>query len=432
MFFTRKKAGKMAKPMITVEEARERVVALASEPRFKMPVENVPLLDALGRVVASDLVSDIDVAPFDNSAMDGFAVVASSLEGATPENPVTLDIIDWIGAGAVSEKTVQPGQAIRIMTGAIMPDGADAVVRIEDVQLAGEGLVGDSVSFSAPVAVGRHVRYAGGEAEAGSVVLSAGEVVRAATLGLLASTGNMEVPVYSAPKVGIISIGTELVPAPEIPGPGKIRDSNSYAISGYVRELGGIPVKYPLVVDDEAAIRDTILRAADECDYIVTTGGACDGDFDYAIAIVKELGEVLFDLVSLRPGKAQALGYIGNTMVHVLSGNPAAAAVGFELFSRPALRIIQGFSAAKRPVSLAVMADSTKKKEGRAFYQRGHLAYGENGQLLAEQERAQNSALLSEMHRSSVLIRLPEGEGAYESGAPVECMHLDIDEGVII
>lgn len=422
----------MAKPMITVEEARERVVKLASEPRFKMPVEKVPLLDALGRVAAEDLTSDIDVAPFDNSAMDGFAVIVADLENATPENPVALEVIDWIGAGAVSDKTVQPGQTVRIMTGAIMPDGADAVVRIEDVQMESEGVIGDAVSFSAPTTVGRHVRYAGGEAKAGAVVLRAGEVIHAATLGLLASTGNMEIPVYSAPKVGIISIGTELVPAPEVPGPGKIRDSNSYVLSGYVRELGGIPVKYPLVVDDETAIRDTILRAADECDYIVTTGGACDGDFDYAIAIVKELGEVLFDLVSLRPGKAQALGHIGDTMVHVLSGNPAAAAVGFELFSRPALRLIQGFSSAGRPVTHAVLSDSTKKKEGRAFYQRGHLAYGEDGRLLAEQERAQNSALLSEMHRSNVLIRLPEGEGVFEPGTPVECVHLDIDEGVVI
>lgn len=422
----------MSKPMISVEEARARVVALASEARFKMPVETVPLLDALHRVAAADLISDIDVAPFDNSAMDGFAVVASALENATPEDPVALKIVDWIGAGAVSDKTVDATSAVRIMTGATMPAGANAVVRIEDVTFKGEGHIGDDVVFTAPTTVGRHVREAGGEAKAGAVVLRAGEVVHAATLGLLASTGNMEVPVYGAPKVGIVSIGTELVPAPEVPGPGKIRDSNSYVLSGYVRELGGIPVKYPLVIDDEAAIRETIVRAARECDYVVTTGGACDGDFDYVIAIVKELGEVLFDLVSLRPGKAQALGHIGDTLVHVLSGNPAAAAVGFELFSRPALRIIQGFSSAERPVSPAVLSATTKKKEGRAFYQRGHLVYGEGGELLAEQERAQNSALLSEMHRSNVLIRLPEGEGTFEPGTPVECVHLDIDEGVVI
>lgn len=416
--------------MISVEEAFERVVALASGEQFRMDVETVGLFDALHRVAAEDLKSDIDVTPFDNTAMDGFAVVKSALDGASDKTPVELEIVDWVGAGVVSNVTLGAGQAIRIMTGGIMPDGADAVVKIEDVTFTGDGGVGETVRFTAPVTK-TNVRKAGEEAKAGDIVLKAGDVIRAATTGLLASTGNVEIPVYRRPKVGIISIGTELIVPPAVPEPGKIRDSNAYVIAAYAREIGCETKIFPIVEDKRDAIRKRFEEAIAECDFVVSSGGASDGDFDYAIETLRELGEVVFDSVSIRPGKAQAFGHVGGTLVQVLSGNPAAAAVGFQLFARPALLAVQGYSEFKRPVSNAMLSQQTRKKEDRAFYQRGHLARGENGELLALQEEKQSSALLSEMHRCTVLIELPQGKGVFEPGTPVKCLHLDIDEGVL-
>lgn len=421
----------MSQDMISVDEARQRTIKLASNDRFRTPVEEVDLFAAVGRVAAADLISDIDVAPFDNTAMDGFAVVASSLKDASEEAPVDLEIVDWVGAGVVSEVVLKPGEAIRIMTGGIMPQGADAVVKIEDTTFTGDGGVGERVRAFAPVTK-TNVRKAGEEAKAGDVVVRKGEVIRAATVGLLASTGNTVIPVYARPKVGVISIGTELVPPSVKPEPGKIRDANAYVLGAYALELGCEVNLYPIVRDDEAAIRALFEQAIDECDFVVSSGGASNGDFDYAIETVRDLGEVVFDCVSLRPGKAQAFGCVGDTLVEVLSGNPAAAAVGFQLFGRPALRAMQGYTELDRPVSDAVLAQSTRKKEARAFYQRGHLEVGENGKLLACQEEKQSSALLSEMNRSTVLIELPQGTGTFEVGTPVKCLHLDIDEGVVI
>jgi molybdopterin molybdotransferase len=421
----------MEHDMISVDEARQRVIELAGGERFRTPVESVGLFAAINRVAAADLTSDIDVTPFDNTAMDGFAVVKSSLDAATEAVPVELEIVDWVGAGVVSEITLRPDQAIRIMTGGIMPEGADAVVKIEDVTFTGDGGVGERVRISAP-ATKTNVRKAGEEAKAGDVVVKAGEVIRAATAGLLASTGNVEIPVYARPKVGIISIGTELVTPPEMPAPGKIRDANSYVLASYALDLDCEIEIYPIVEDSADAIRRLFEQAISECDFVVSSGGASDGDFDYAIETVRELGEIVFDSVSIRPGKAQAFGYVGDTLVEVLSGNPAAAAVGFQLFGRAALRAMQGFKNLDRPVSNAVLAQATKKKEDRAFYQRGHLEVGEDGQLLACQEEKQSSALLSEMNRCTVLIELPQGKGMFDAGTPVKCLHLDIEEGAII
>ena len=421
----------MSQDMISVDEARRRTIELASQARFRMPVEKVDLFAAVGRDAAADLTSDIDVAPFDNTAMDGFAVVSSSLDDASEDSPVELEIVDWVGAGVVSQVTLEPGQAIRIMTGGIMPEGADAVVKIEDTTFTGDGGVGEHVRMCAPVTK-TNVRKAGEEAKAGDVVVRKGEVIRAATVGLLASTGNTTVPVYARPKVGVISIGTELVKPPAKPEPGKIRDANAYVLGAYALELGCEVELYPIVEDDESAIHALFERAIAECDFVVSSGGASNGDFDYAIETVRELGEVVFDCVSLRPGKAQAFGCVGNTLVEVLSGNPAAAAVGFQLFGRPALRAMQGFADLDRPVSEAILAQPTRKKEARAFFQRGHLELGEDGQLLACQEEKQSSALLSEMNRSTVLIELPQGTGTFEAGTPVRCLHLDIDEGTVI
>lgn len=422
----------MPREMIPVAEAKRRVIELAREERFMMLVEEVDVLDAIGRIVARDITSDIDVAPFDNTAMDGFAVQSQSLENASPDAPVNLEIVEWIGAGGVPEKTLEAGQAIRIMTGALMPAGADAVVKIEDTTYTGEGGVGDTVTMTSPIASGRNIRYAGEEVKAGAVALHKGEKINPSTAGLLAATGNLTVPVYARPKVGILSIGTELLPPTEKPKPGMIRDSNTLMLASYAKAAGAIPHVYPIVVDEEEAIEQAFATAVKENDMVVSSGGACDGDFDFAIGTLKKLGTALFDLVSIRPAKAQAFGCIGDTLVQVNSGNPVGAAVGFEMFARPALLAMQGATALDRPITKATLAKDTRKKEARAFYQRGHLEPDGKGGYLAVQEKSQSSALIGELHRATVLIILPEGTGTIPAGTEVECMHLDVDEGVLI
>ncbi len=327
---------------ISVEQARELVFSGLK----RMPAEQVGLLDALGRVLAEDMTSDIDVAPFDNSAMDGFAVRAADLAGASAENPVELDVVAHIAAGDDPDIVVGEGQAARIMTGAPVPEGADSVVMVERTRsVTGDGGTGSRVAFELEPKLGEHVRRRGEEVSAGDVVLSAGEVIGPAAIGLLAATGHAAVPVYARPRVAIVSTGSELVEVAEKPGPGKIRNSNSYSIAAQVAAAGAIPVRFPIVPDDVESTRAAFERAAQECDYIVTSGGVSVGDFDYVKPVLEELGELTFCKVAMRPGNPQTLGSIRGVPFFGLPGNPTSTYVGFEIFVRPSLRTMMGFSA---------------------------------------------------------------------------------------
>ena len=269
--------------MIPLEEARALVCGAVE----KLPVETVELLDAVGRVVAADQTSDIDVAPFAHSAMDGFALRAAEIAEATEEAPATLRVIAEIGAGDVFEGTIDDGECVRIMTGACLPADADAVVKYEIVGVVeGDGKPGSVVSFAAPTKVGSNIRAAGEEAHAGDVVVEAGDVLTAAGVGFLAGCGVLEVPVYRRPRVAVIATGSELVPPSEVPGPGKIRNSNSYAMAACAREAGAEAVMLPIVQDTFEALRDAVAAAAREYDLVVTTGGAANGDFDFIKPVV--------------------------------------------------------------------------------------------------------------------------------------------------
>ncbi len=412
---------------MTVEQARELVFERVSV----LPSEEVPLLEALGRVLASDASSDIDVAPFDNSAMDGFAVRASDVAGASEDAPVTLDVIAHIGAGDdVAGITVGPAQAARIMTGAAMPAGADSVVMVEYTRpVEGDGSVGSRVAFLRAPIVGEHVRRRGEEVRAGDVVIGAGDVLGPAAIGLLAATGNASVAVHRRPRVAIISTGSELVEVDQAPGPGKIRNSNSYSIAAQVIAAGGVPVRYPIVPDEIAATRTAFERAADECDFIVTSGGVSVGDFDYVKPVLEELGELTFCKVMMRPGNPQTLGSIRGVPFFGLPGNPTSTYVGFEIFVRPALRLMQGFKHLDRPMTKAVLGHDVKKKQDRRYYLRGRVESGPGGEYIATLSGSQSSALLTAAHRGNCLVVLPEGEGFFEAGTPVACMRLDIEEG---
>ncbi len=417
---------------ISIDEALARVLDRVSP----LSVEAVGLSNALGRVLAHDVVSDIDVTPFDNSSMDGYAVRSCDLACASAESPVEMDVVGYIGAGSAFDGTLQAGQAVRLMTGAPMPAGADAVQKYELVGIVnGQGDTGSRVSFSAPVKPGGFVRKAGEEFKAGEVALPGGTFVNAYALGMLASAGAQAVDVRRRPVVGIFTIGSELMPmttAPDKLEPGKIRDSNSWTLSALVREAGGDPRLFGIVPDDREAIKATLGEALKDCDMVVSAGGASQGDFDFIQEVISTQGEVVFSYLSLRPGKRQTFGMVAGKPVFGLSGNPAAASVGFELLIRPALRKMQGYADLARPQVQATLTSPIKKKEGRAFYNRGRVERAQDGSWVAYEHGTQSSALLGDLERCNCLIVVDEESMGMQAGEQALCMRIDLPEGTQI
>lgn len=418
--------------LIPVEQARAFLLDTVNT----LETEKVPLIEALGRISAKNQTSDIDISPFDHSAMDGFAVVASDLANATPEAPIELPVIDEIPAGAYYDKVLQPGTCVRIMTGAPIPDGANAVVKYEIVtNLENDGRAPGRVAFSAPTSAGDNIRQKGEEIAAGEVAIKAGEPLSPAGAGLLASCGLSQVEVYKRPRVAVIPIGSELVEPDTLPLPGQIRDGNSYAIGASVVRAGGIPHLHSIVPDDKDMLAAAVLEAVEESDFVVTSGGASNGDFDYIQQVVKEQGELFMDFVNMRPGKAQTFGLVKNTPVFGLSGNPAAAYCGFEMLVRPALRKMQGYATLDRPRVWARLSRDMKKKDSRRIYLRSTLERLDDGSLQVRPAKSQSSGLFSPFQSGNCLAILPEGVPAskkVEAGTLVECLLLDVDEGVVI
>ncbi len=415
--------------MISLEEARELVLSQVAP----LPVETVGLLDAVGRVAADDLKSDIDVSPFAHSAMDGFALRAAELEDATAEAPVEMDVIAEIAAGETYEGPIEEGQCVRIMTGAPLPEAADSVVKYEIVSVvSGDGKPGSRVAFDAPTKLGSNVRQAGEEAKAGEVVVSSSEIVGSAGAGFLAGCGIIEVPVYRRPRVAIIAIGSELVDPTDMPTPGKIRNSNSYALAACAQAAGAIPTILPIVSDDEEALAQVVSDATYDYDFIVTSGGASNGDFDFIKPVVERLGELMMTTVNMRPGKAQTFGVVKGTPVFGLPGNPAAAYCGFELIIRPALRKMQGYSHFVRPTVMAKLAKDTKKNDTRRLFLRSTLRKDPEGGYIVEPASNQSSGLFGVIQRSNCMAVLPEGQGGRSAGDLVECTLLDVAEETVI
>ena len=396
--------------MISLEEARALVLSHAAP----LPVETVPVLEAVGRVAAADLKSDIDISPFAHSAMDGFAVRAAELAEASQEAPVELDVVAEIAAGDVFEGSIEAGQCVRIMTGAPMPDDADSVVKYEIVDVVtGDGKPGSRVAFSAPTAVRSNVREAGEEAKAGETVVSKGEVIGSAGVGFLAGCGIVEVPTHRRPRVAVISIGSELVDPTVVPTPGKIRNSNSYALAACAQAAGAVPVILPIVEDTKEAL-----------------AGASNGDFDFIKPVVSELGELLMTTVNIRPGKAQTFGIVRGTPVFGLPGNPAAAYVGFEMIIRPALRKMQGYAHFERPSVMAKLSRDVKKKDPRRIFLRGTLYKNDEGEYVVAPAKNQSSGLFGVIQRSNCMAILPEGLDSRTAGSLVQCVLLDVSEEV--
>lgn len=418
--------------LLPVEGARELVLDAISP----LPTETVSLLDAMGRVCAHDQQSDIDISPFDHAAMDGFALRSADVERASADSPVELPVVDEVPAGTFREEPLQPQTCVRIMTGAPVPAGADTVVKYEIVtNIENDGRAPGRVAFSAPSAVGANIRSKGEEIHAGEVALKAGEVINPAGAGLLASCGLLQVEVYRRPRVAVIPIGSELVSPDVKPVKAQIRDGNSYAMGALVARAGGIPTLCPIVADNLDALSTAVRDAAAQYDFVITTGGASAGDYDYVAQVVANNGSLLMDGVNMRPGKAQVFGFVDGTPVFGLSGNPAAAYCGFEMLIRPALRKAQGYSTFERPRVEARLTKDAKKKDPRRIFLRSTLERASDGSLQVTQATSQNSGLFSPLQRGNCLAILPDGvpeSKKIEAGEMVECLLLDVDEDVML
>lgn len=411
--------------MISLEEARSLVLSKV-EP---LGTESVSVLESVGRVSAVALKSDSDISPFAHSAMDGFAVHADDIEEAREDNPIEIEVIAEIPAGETYEGPIAAGQCVRIMTGAPLPEQADSVVKYEIVTvISGDGKPGSVVAFTAPTKLRSNVRDSGEEAKAGEIVVEPHEVISTAGVGFLASCGILEVETYCRPKVGIIAIGSELVSPDQVPTGGKIRNSNSYAIAACVNSAGGHADILPIVKDTHEALAAALKEAVITHDFVITTGGASNGDFDFIKPVVEDLGDLYMTTVNMRPGKAQTFGLVEGVPVFGLPGNPAAAYIGFEMIIRAALRKMQGYQHFERPVIKARLSRDVKKNDPRRIFLRSTLFKDEDGDYTVAPAKNQSSGLFGVIQRSNCVAIMPEGLESRTAGSYVDCVMLDVPE----
>jgi molybdopterin molybdotransferase len=399
-----------ARELVEIEQAR-RIVLEAVRPLPAAPVE---LDGALGLVLAEDVVADDPVPGFDNSAMDGFAVRAADLLAARPEAPVTLTVVGESRAGRPSERELGGGQAISISTGAMIPNGADAVVRIEDVRVQDGHL---EVGAAPPV--GCEVRRAGEDIQAGQRVLAQGTTLGPAELGVLASLGRAEALCSRRPTVSVLVTGDELMTAADAPRAGGVRDTNTHTIPALARGSGAAVSRAALVPDDQELTVAALLAAADSADVIVICGGVSVGEHDHVKPALLSLGaREAFWGIALKPGRPTWFGTLGQTLVFGLPGNPVSAMVTFVMLVRPALRALQGATAPTRRFT-AVLDRDYEKPAGRAHALRCRLHAREDG-WHAEPTGPQGSHVLTSMLGADVLAIIPTDTTVVRAGDRVE------------
>lgn len=416
----RKEQKNFTRKAVSVQEAARLVL----ERVRVMPTEEVPLMQSIGRTLAVDLIAPQPIPHFRRSGMDGFAVVAADTGKASVGAPVTLEIIDNVPAGKVSGKTVQPGQCIRIMTGAAVPEGADAVIKYEMTteEEAPDGMALCTVKGA--VSAGENVSAIGIEIAEKEAVLRQGVQIGAGEIALLAMFGIHKVQVYRRPKVAILATGAELLRVEEALVPGRVRNSNAYMLAAAIASFGGIPVVLDQAPDDVDVAKRMILDAIREHDVMVTTGGVSVGDHDILYDVTQSWdGELLFNKVMMRPGSPTTFGVWQGKPVFALSGNPAACYVGCRLFLRPALRGMLGAELSPEPRVTATLTEDYVKSDRFTRFVRGRM-FEQDGKLMAAPVGYDMSSLTISLRDANCLICLPGSPSGYRAGSLVELIPL--------
>jgi len=395
--------------LLPVEEARRRILALVPI----LAAVEVPILELRGQVLAEDIRAGEDIPPFDNSAMDGYALSAADVAAATPTHPVALEVVEHLPAGTVSRRTLAAGQAARIMTGAPIPPGADAVVMVETTDGGRE-----RVLVRGGVRPGENLRRRGESVVAGEVALARGTVLRPAEMAMLATLGRTRVRVIRRPQVALLSTGAELVPPDATPGPGQIRDSNRFGLLGQVAELGCVSIDLGLAGDDAAQLRALIDRGLGDADCLITSGGVSVGDFDLTRRVLGEFGPVESWRVAMKPGMPQVFGLARGKVVFGLPGNPVSSMIVFDQFVRPALLKMSGHRQLERPRWPAILDEPIHKPAGKVHFLRA-VVENRAGILHARTTGPQGSGILKSLTLANALIILDRDVTRVEAGERV-------------
>lgn len=406
---------------IPVSEAVERVMNNV----HKLGTEVLPLEEAYGRVLAEPIIAKHDVPPFDRSPYDGFAIRAEDSSGASGEARKAFRVIGEIGAGHVADRPIEEGESFRIMTGALIPDNADAVVMLEQTVEQENGF-----TLRKPFETGENISRQGEDMKQGETLIEAGAMIHPGTIALLATFGYANVRVAKRPVAGVLSTGTELLGVSDELEPGKIRNSNGPMIHAQLERMGIASSAYGMMEDDLDACTEIVEKALGETDFLITTGGVSVGDYDYLPMIYERLGaEVLFNKVAMRPGSVTTVAVLGHKLLFGLSGNPSACFTGFELFARPAILSMMGCTAPYMPRTQAVLGDDFKKANPFTRFVRASWEMTDKG-IVATPAGFNKSSAVSSIARGNCIIVLPSGTRGFETGMPVDVLLLGAEQGV--
>ncbi len=414
--------------MIGVEQALNKILNYV----HVLEDEQSPILDCLGQVLAEDVYSSLNVPPLDNSAMDGYAVQSRDTRGASRQSPRFLRVIDTVSAGSIAECEVEPGTAVRIMTGAPIPKGADSVVIFEDTDETQRQGSSTEIGILRQAEAGLNIRRAGEDITQGSIVLSQGAVLRPSEVGVLASLGRTTVRVIRRPTVAILATGDELVDINQPLPTGKIYNSNTYSLAALVRRYGGIPKILGIALDSEHSVVARLCQGLD-ADMLITTGGVSAGDYDVVKDVLAKQGEISFWTVRMKPGKPLAFGTIkgvskagiARNIPHLgLPGNPVSSMVTFELFVRPAILKMMGKKNLTKPTIEAVVENSVVNRDRRRIFARV-IVEKRRGQYFARLTGPQGSGILTSMTLANGLMVIPENKTEVVAGDIVQVMMLD-------
>ena len=405
--------------MISVEEALERILRDISP----LDVTQVPLPQSLGLLLAEDVVAHEDIPPFANSAMDGFALLSRDSQPRDGQPP-RLRVTGGVAAGYVADHAVEEGTAMRIMTGAPVPPGADTVIQVELTR--SDGSDSEWVEILEAVERGNNIRPAGEDMRHGQTILLRGSEIGPWEIGVLATLGWAMVPVVRRPQVAIVSTGDEVIDVSEPLQPGKIRNSNGYLLEAAIRQAGAEPHRLGIALDTVESLREKFSQAM-QYDLIITSGGVSVGDFDLVKNIMAEQGAISFWRINMRPGKPVAFGHIGSVPLLGLPGNPVSAAVTFELFARPVIRKMLGHTRLLRPQIDVVVEDGVSDRAMRRHYVRAKVQW-RDGRFVARTTGNQGSHIMTSLLNANALVIVPEGGVEVHPGGTAKAIMLDWPE----